>query len=742
MTRSLKTELDTPPSSEAQEGGASNNNGGAAASAWPTNPFVGLRPFEDSEALLFFGRRDQTMELLERLHKTRFLSVVGSSGCGKSSLIRAGLIPKLKAGFLVEERDRWIVATMKPGDAPLGNLAASLLAAIGEEQSVEKINEFAEEIRVSGAQAVTERVTSTIDGADTSILLLVDQFEEIFRFGLQTDNQERRDEATDFVSIILALARQRAMPIYAVITMRSDFIGDCDNFYGLPEAMNRSQYLVPRLTRKQRQEAIEGPARLFGATISPRLLDRLLNDVGEKTDQLPVMQHALMRTWENWQRDRQGPIDLANYEAVGTINDALSKDADRALEGMTPEELWITQRMFQALTDTDARSRRIRRPARLSEVQAIAEASREKVLAIIDRFRSEGRCFLNLSEDKLDGDPVIDISHESLIRQWRTLRDWVDHEAESRTTYLRVADTAIRHKAKKAKLWGNPDLQIALDWREKDKPNKAWADRYHPEFETAMSFLNKSRKQRRVKFSAGLALFLIVCAVFLTDNYRRHKAQLEEAQRDSQAILAEEQREEQARKALQARVAETGAFYAEEPGIYNIPHLIVGYVNVRRLPDGEIELTDDWINKNIVTVDIPELRGIVGQKKIEFFKDAVEQLKSVFKDIKEQGLIDRVTSVDHSFLRPKDESALGFKNTDVLSPHSLGIAIDINKSNNSPDHTPLPANERGSLLKLVPIFQNHGFGWGGRTDPSHFQIRRLDKPVEMLTPPDEPASKP
>src|SRR5205085_999974 len=114
------------------------------------NPFVGLRPFESEESMLFFGRREQAIELLQRLHATRFLAVVGSSGCGKSSLIRAGLIPKLKAGFLVEERDLWHIATMKPGDAPLENLAVALLEAASAEASKANINNLVEAIRGEG----------------------------------------------------------------------------------------------------------------------------------------------------------------------------------------------------------------------------------------------------------------------------------------------------------------------------------------------------------------------------------------------------------------------------------------------------------------------------------------------------------------------------------------------------------------------------------------------------------------
>src|SRR5438128_2422224 len=323
---------------------------GSDAGTEALNPFVGLRPFESEESLLFFGRREQAIELLQRLHATRFLAVVGSSGCGKSSLVRAGLIPKLKAGFLVEERDLWRFATMKPGDAPLENMAVSLLEAVGVEASKANIYELIEAIHGKGAQAIIDCLQEALGGEDANLLLLVDQFEELFRFALRDENAEKRNEAEEFVALLLELAAQRELPIFVVITMRSDFIGDCDNFFGLPEAMNRSQYLVPRLTRRQRQEAIEGPIRLFGANITQRLLDRVLNDAGDKSDQLPVMQHALMRTWEDWQRTREGAIDLAHYEEVGTIKEALSKDAECALAGLSADEMKITERMFQALT--------------------------------------------------------------------------------------------------------------------------------------------------------------------------------------------------------------------------------------------------------------------------------------------------------------------------------------------------------------------------------------------------------
>lgn len=243
----------------------------------PKNPFVGLRPFEREDSLYYFGRNEQTGELLKYLHQTRFLAVVGSSGSGKSSLVRAGLIPNLEAGFLVQDRDLWHIVSMKPGDRPLYNLAAALLQTVGDNPSAGQIADFAGAISDRGIHAVLEKLAPVLVEEDSNLFLLVDQFEEVFRFGVTIGDSSKREAASDFVDILLRLAGQADIQVYVCLTMRSDYTADCDAFSGLPEAMNRSQYLVPRLTRSQRREAIEGPIRLSGASIAPRLLDRLLN---------------------------------------------------------------------------------------------------------------------------------------------------------------------------------------------------------------------------------------------------------------------------------------------------------------------------------------------------------------------------------------------------------------------------------------------------------------------------------
>lgn len=498
------------------------------------NPFVGLRPYTQNESLLFFGRREQTVELLERLHESRFLGVVGSSGCGKSSLIRAGLIPSLQAGFLIESRDRWRIAELKPGAGPIENLALGILDALNSHapdaddgggrppaggadedgRAVDQASVLWEEIRVRGAAAVLDRLRPVLEDDDASLLLLVDQFEELFRFRSEGDVHENREVAAEFVQVILDLARQRELPVFVVLTMRSDFLGELASFRGLPEAMNRSQYLVPRLTRTQRRQSIEGPIRLFGGSVGSRFVDHLLNDSVGEADQLPVMQHLLMRAWTNRQKKGGGAIDDSDYDDVGGVERALSDHADEAMLGMTPAEETLTRAVFQALTMIDAEHRRVRRPRLLSKLVEETGADREAILRIVERFEGGGRSFLFRYEDPTRDDTLIDISHESLIRRWTILKRWVDEEAEEAGVFVRLTDEAVVWDEESGPVRRGKRLVDTEAWWARRLPSKGWASRYHGGYAVAKKFIEASveaRKKRRVLIGvgvvAGLALF-------------------------------------------------------------------------------------------------------------------------------------------------------------------------------------------------------------------------------------------
>ncbi len=468
------------------------------------NPFPGLRSFEPDEDHLFFGRESRIDELLTRLRQSRFLSVVGTSGSGKSSLIRSGLIPSLYSGLMTKAGSNWRVVLFRPGEDPIGHLADALSGPgvlVDESQAGEPANRALVEVTLRrSAMGLVECIRQARVPDYENVLVVVDQFEELFRFKRSSQQRDSRDEAVAFVKLLLAAARQDAVPVYVVITMRSDFIGNCTEFEGLTEAINDGQYLVPRMTREERRDAITGPVAVSGAEMTQRLVLRLLNDVGDDPDQLPILQHALMRTWEEWNKHHaQGePIDLRHYEAIGTMKEALSQHAEEAFRELGDERSrQIAERMFKSLTDLGSDARGVRSPRPLEEICALTDAAEAEVVPVVEAFRRPGRSFLMPPvSHALRPGSIIDISHESLMRIWKRLIHWVDEEARSAQTYLRISKAAAQFQEGKAGLLHDPELQLAVNWREETKPNAVWAQRYDVAFERAMVFLEHSRKQR------------------------------------------------------------------------------------------------------------------------------------------------------------------------------------------------------------------------------------------------------
>jgi hypothetical protein len=479
----------------------------------PFNPFPGLRPFEPDEDFLFFGREEEVDELLRRLRSNRLLAIVGTSGCGKSSLVRSGLIPALHSGFMAQAGSSWRVAILRPGEDPIGRLAAALDAP---DIVTTPFEELASTNRVlldvglrRGTRGLVEVVRQASLPPETNLLVVVDQFEELFRFERSRTVEHSGDEAAAFVKLLLQAASQEEVPIYVVLTMRADFIGDCMEHQGLPEALNASQYLVPRLTRDELRSAIAGPVAVAGGEVAPRLVLRLLNDLGNDHDRLPVLQHALMRTWDYWSRNRTPgePMDVKHYEAVGTMLDALSRHTEEAYSEVGSDQLQrVTEGVFKALTDTVADPRGTRRPCSVSTLAAITGASEADVIASIEPFRREGRSFLMPPANiPLDSSAIVDLSHESLMRCWTRLMSWAEAERASADVYLRLMRATAWFEEGSAGLWRGPELELGLRWKRDNRPSAAWAHRYGDSFERAMAFLERSEQERNQEQAERIA---------------------------------------------------------------------------------------------------------------------------------------------------------------------------------------------------------------------------------------------
>ena len=544
------------------------------------NPFPGLRPFSIDECHLFFGREGQVDEVLVKLAEKRFITVLGYSGSGKSSLMHCGLIPVLYGGFMTHAGPNWNIIVTRPGASPIENLAESILkispeydALINEELLINRAITTA--LLKGNASGLVDAVDRNTTESQENTLILVDQFEELFRYA---NGAEALDMAKHYVNLILEASKSAKSSIYIALTMRSDYIGECAKFPALANMINRSNYLVPQMTREQKKMAIEGPVAVASGKVSQRLVKRLLNEVGDNQDQLPILQHAMMRTWDYWMeyREEGEPLDIRHYNAVGRMEEALSQHANEAYDELNSRQKEIAEILFKSLTEKGTETFGIRRSVPVALVAQLAEATQEEVIEVVDAFRQPGRSFLMPpSNVKLQGDSLVEIAHESLMRIWIRLKTWVDEEHESAQMYRRLSEAAAMYQVGRTGLWRPPDLQLALNWQKKQKPTRAWAQRYDEAFERAVVFLDTSRityeaeqknqemlQKRLLRRAKVVALVLgfaaVVAVLFLIGGYaqyieankQRSIAEVEslEAQRQrdeatKQKEIAEEQRE-------------------------------------------------------------------------------------------------------------------------------------------------------------------------------------------------------
>lgn len=539
------------------------------------------------ECHLFFGREGQADEILVKLSENRFVTVMGYSGSGKSSLMHCGLVPVLYGGFMTQTGPNWNAVLSRPGASPINNLAESIVENLITNGRIEEGDRGIQmavisSVLKSGERGLVEVSRYLQNQKGENIFFLIDQFEELLRFRERGGPNEAHDEAQHYVNLILTAITQTSVPVYIALTMRSDFIGNCSVFPYLTDFINRSNYLVPQMTREQKKMVIEGPVAVAGGKISQRLVKRLLSDVGNDQDQLPILQHVLMRTWDYWLENREGnePMDLRHYQSVGKIEEALSLHANEAYDELTTREKEIAEILFKTITEKTQDNKGMRKPGRLGLIAQLAEAEEDDVIYVVDHFRKVGRSFLMPGANvTLTADSMIELSHESLMRIWKRLNAWVEEEFESAQMYKRLSEAAAMYQIGKTGLWRPPDLQLALNWQKKQKPTREWAQRYDEAFERAIVFLDTSRityeaelknqemMQRRVlRRTRGFALFMgagfIVAVAFFLLSYIQKlqaDAQYEIAQKQSKiAQDAREVAEQQTRLAEEnAREAQT-----------------------------------------------------------------------------------------------------------------------------------------------------------------------------------------
>lgn len=373
-------------------------------------PYMGLRYFDTSDADLFYGREALTRELLVRVQKESFLAIVGASGSGKSSVARAGLIPAWK-----QENERGAIYVITPTAHPLESLAASLTR---ESESVTATATLMDDLK-NDLRSLRLYVKKSL--GETKLLLLVDQFEETFT--LCKDADERKA----FIENLLTLADDDSARV--VITLRADFYAHCAEYEGLRLALDKHQKYIGAMTPDELRQAITAPAQSAGWDFQPGLVDLILQDVGTEPGALPLLSHALLETWKR----RQGHmLTLKGYADAGGVKKAIAQTAESVYDKLTPAEQTIARGIFLRLTELGEGTQDTRRRVKMDE---LAQTKEQESVAKVLKTLTDAR-LVTTEQDSAE------VSHEALIREWGTLRKWLDEDRESLRLHRHLTESA------------------------------------------------------------------------------------------------------------------------------------------------------------------------------------------------------------------------------------------------------------------------------------------------------------
>jgi WD40 repeat protein/serine/threonine protein kinase len=393
----------------------------------PENPYKGLRAFQQADAADFFGRDSLTAKLVERLKESstfsRFLAVVGPSGSGKSSVVKAGLIPALQKGAIAGS-DRWFMVEMVPGIDPMEELEATLLrVAVNPPDSL--LHQLNEDER--GFVRAVKRV---LPGDDSELLLFIDQFEELFTL---VDEEEKRIHLMD--SLIAAVTDMRSR-IRVVLTLRADFYDRPLNYVRFGELMQQRTEIVLPLTTDEIEAAVSRPADRAGLQLERGLVTTIVADVKEQPGALPLLQYALTELYER----REGrALTLSAYNDIGGTMGALARRADELYAGLGKDGQEAARQIFLRLVTLGEGTEDTRRRVFQSELVSIGK-DRDTLEMVLDAF---GRYrLLTFDNDPQTRQSTVEVAHEALIRQWGRLRDWLSASREGLRLQRRVSSAA------------------------------------------------------------------------------------------------------------------------------------------------------------------------------------------------------------------------------------------------------------------------------------------------------------
>jgi class 3 adenylate cyclase/WD40 repeat protein len=448
-------------------------------------PYRGLTSFEASDAEFFFGRERLLAEIVSRLAGTPLLGIVGPSGSGKSSVVRAGLIPGLAAGVLPGS-ERWTVALLRPGEHPVRELDRALWAALPK-PTLEQVAKDA--VPLVGLNAVL--------GDGERLVVIADAFEETFT--VCTDEQER----AAFLGALIDAATDPRGKVVVVLAIRADYYGRCADNARLADLLAANHVLVGPMSADEYRRAIVQPALRVGTTVEPELVDNLVAEVLGEPGALPLLSTTLLELWDH--RDGR-TMRRETYLATGGVRGAVARLADAVYGGFDPNQQAIVRSIMLRLAGPGEGESAVRRRVPLSEFDAERNPDVAGVLEVLANRR-----LVTIS------DGTVEVAHEALLREWPRLQVWLEEDREGRRLrqHLIVASREWVDRGKDpGELYRGARLSAALDYTTDHTLELNALEREFVTTSRAQSqreLIRQRRQNRRLRsLLGGVAVLLIV----------------------------------------------------------------------------------------------------------------------------------------------------------------------------------------------------------------------------------------
>ena len=509
----------------------------AVSSIEPRNPYKGLKPFTEADSADFRGRErlvDRMVEMFGRTDSSgRVVAVVGPSGIGKSSVVKAGLLPALRRGA-AQGSDAWFVASMMPGGLPFDELAAALIRVASEVP--DNLMAILDQDH-RGLNRVVKAIVPQDSGAE--LLLVIDQFEELFT--LTSDEQARQR----FLEAIRYAVTDPRCPLRVVLTMRADFWDRPLRHGAFARLIESSVVNVTALAPDELERAVVEPAMATGCEFEPGLLSEIVADVADEPGALPLLQYALTELWE---RRISGLLTVDTYRGLGGVTGALARRAEELYAELGEVEQLTVRQLFGRLVTLADDAGPTRRRVRRSELATLDGLDR-----VIDRF---GRArLLSFDRDPGSREPTVEVAHEAILREWPRLKEWLDQDGEALRLLRHLSTTATEwHRAGRpdSELYRGDRLEAAVDFARSEPSGLTVDERAFvdaglaaaeaQEAEERDRFERQLRSNRRLRvLLAGLGVLLVMAVLSGgLAAVQRSRADAERTRAEGNARLAEE----------------------------------------------------------------------------------------------------------------------------------------------------------------------------------------------------------